>query len=437
MRTTKDFLKQECLNLREVLEETLRFKFGDDSKEFFEECLIRLDFVSDELDKLAVTNHSDLQKIAFLLVELSGLISRIERSSVGEYSWPFVEELKKIAVAICTEATLVDANSPPKIHVLSDGGLDKYAIYTESNRPSSAGKRILTIVFPRSLKHFVLLHSILGHEIGHAMWQCSKHQLALRDAIQQTLLSAGPLANPMSTSQWLYSANAPAEVKDNLAKLAPHGINQGTFFQWASWQAWVEEVLCDFIGLMTFGPSFLAAECNLLYSLDPAGSGIGQKHPPVACRVNYLLTGARLLGFDKDTFSTLGLQDAVRTYWAELRSKGKSDPWFDFFADNQVQRFCDALGALLGTLPPALYSPPVEADLKHLLDQLSETVPPTGFEIEDRQTMRCRPIDFRHNLYAGWIASITTPHLSFERVNRLCEHGIMQQRAIDIELSAS
>jgi hypothetical protein len=175
MRTTKGFLQQECNNLGSVLEETLRFKYGlEGSKEFFDECQVRLKFISVELSRISDADSVQLQQAAFFLVELSGLISRIERSSVGEYSWPFVEELKRIANAICTEATLTDPNALPKIHVLSDGGLDKYAIYTEANRPSSAGKRILTIVFPRSLKHFVLLHSILDfRQILFAGWAAS------------------------------------------------------------------------------------------------------------------------------------------------------------------------------------------------------------------------------------------------------------------------
>lgn len=437
MRTTKDFLKQECWNLGAVLEETLRFKYGQDgSKQFFEECQDRLAYVTCEIDKVAETDIAGLRKAAFLLHQLSELVSRIERSSMGEYSWPFVEELKRIAIAIAAEETLTDKNRAPKIHVLSDGGLDKYAIFTEANRPSSAGKRILTIWFPRSLKHFVLLHSILGHEIGHAMWQCSKHQSTLRTIVETQLFASGTFSSPQETAAWLYSPVAPNEIKQQLARWATHGIVQSNFFtHWASWNAWREEILCDLIGLMTFGPSFVAAECNLLYSLDPAGTTLGNAHPPVGCRANYLLRASNLRGQDTDEFTDEDTKTCVRGFWQSLTARGKSDTWFNIFTDAQLKTVTAALAELLTSLPPALYSAPGEGDLKHLVSQIKDAIPPVGFQMADDGSPSCRAIDFRHILYAGWIASTATTDLSFKDINRLCEHGIMQQRAIDVQLA--
>lgn len=432
MRTTKDFLEQEHRNLVAVLEETLRFKYGiDGSLEFFEECRSRLGFVAAELARTPNTDIDNLQRVGGLILELSGLLSRIERSSVGEYSWPFVEELKRIAVAICTEATLTKPDSPPMIHVLSDGGLDQYQIFTESNRPSSAGRRILTIVVPRTLKHFVLLHSILGHEIGHAMWQCSTHQNALKNIVNRHLFSSGTFANPAATSSWLFSPNAPAAVKSQLAMLNPYGINQTTFFNWAQWPAWIEEIICDLIGLLTFGPSFVAAEANLLYSMNPSGAGLGQRHPPVGCRINYLLTGVSLQSFDGEAFKDANVTGFINSFWSALKAKKQADPWFDVFTDAQLKAATDEMSTLLASLPPARYSSPTETDLRHLLEQLHATVPPTGFQIDGTGAMNCRPIDFRHTLYAGWVVGASSDPLAFERLNRLCQHGIMQQRAID------
>ena len=101
--SAKEFLIQECENLKSVLEETLRYKYGPGgSREFFEECEIRRDFIAQEIKNTNENDFSVLQEQGQLLNELSALISRIERSSIGEYSWPF-----------------------------SDGGLDTYRIYPE------------------------------------------------------------------------------------------------------------------------------------------------------------------------------------------------------------------------------------------------------------------------------------------------------------------
>lgn len=433
MRTVKDFLVSECANLRGVLEETLRFKYGlEGSQDFFEECQARLEFLADEISNTCETDLAGLQKNGVLLNQLSNLISRIERSSIGEYSWPFVEELKRIATATCTEATLTNPKTPPHIYVLSDGGLDKYGIIPEQNRPSGARRRIHTIIFPRTLKHFVLLHAILGHELGHAMWRCSELQNAIRTIVNRELFASGIFANEAATASWLYSPNAPAEVKAQLAPLP--GINSANFFSnVASWNAWIEEIVCDLVGLVTFGPSFVAAECNLLYSMNCNGAGLGRMHPPVGCRVNYLLTAAKIRGMDTADFSSRSLSAAVATFWSSLNAKRQLNAWFEVFSQAQLTQTIGALESLMNGLPPALYPVPTEADIALLVGQLGRAIPPVGFELDANKKVSCRKIDFRHVLYAGWITSVSPPDgVSFAQINRLCEHGIMQQRAIDM-----
>lgn len=439
--SAKAFLAQECVNLQAVLEETLRFKYGlEGSEEFFEECQSRLRFIASEIAGANDSDFDSLQGACSLLAGLSDLVSRIERSSIGEYSWPFVEELKQIAIAMCTEATAANPNTPPQVHVLCAGGLDAYAIQPEVRRPSGSAKRIHTIVLPRTLKHFVLLHSILGHEVGHAMLRCSKHQQALIDIFQRELFANTVFADPLATAKWIYSPTAPNRVKSSLGapQLAARGVNQGKFFPTiASWPAWIEEVMCDFIGLLTFGPSFVAAECNLLYAADPSASGLGPRHPPVGCRANYLLSAAVLSGDAFTAFDSEALELSAEAFWSKLSTRKQPDPWFNVFPDNQIRKTVEALSALLSPLVPALYPKPTEDDLGLLLDQVTMLIPPVGFQVGRLHTMCWHKIDFRHVLYAGWIASATRPDIPFMVLNRLCEHGIMQQRAINIELGAS
>ena len=376
MRTAKDFLVSECANLKNVLEETLRFKYGlEGSQEFFEECQARLTFLSDEISNTNAADLPALQKNSLLLNQLSNLISRIERSSISEYSWPFVDEFKRIATATCTEPTLTNPKTPPHIYVLSDGGLDKYGIIPEQSRPSGARKRIHTIIFPRTLKHFVLLHAILGHELGHAMWRCSEHQSAIKNIVTKDLFPSSVFSNEAATANWLYSPHAPDEVKAQLARLP--GVNPANFFsRVASWNAWVEEIICDFVGLTTFGPSFVAAECNLLYSMNCDGAGVGPMHPPVGCRVNYLLTAANILGYDSTNFAVESLRNAVTAFWATLAAKRQANPWFDVFSATQLQHAAGALSNLMQDLSPAPYPMPNGAELDLLIGQLARAIPP-------------------------------------------------------------
>src|ERR1700730_9081221 len=127
MRSVREFLAQECANLKTVLEETLRLKYGlvgTGSKEFYEECEARLTFLADEVSKVDESDHDSLQNLNCLLNQRTGLVSRIERCSISEYSWPFVDELKRVATSLCTEATVTNPKTPPQFYVFAGGGLD-------------------------------------------------------------------------------------------------------------------------------------------------------------------------------------------------------------------------------------------------------------------------------------------------------------------------
>jgi hypothetical protein len=434
----KDFLLSECKNLNSVLQQTLRYEYGlEGSREFYEECEARLAHIEKELTQIANDDFDGLSDSSIELENLSSLICRIERSSLGEYSWPFVEEFKHIAKAVCTEPSSLKPGVPPKVHVLSEGGLSAYSIYTEPNR-SISQKRILTIIFPRTLKHFVLLHPILGHEIGHAIYSYAQYQHDLNKIFLSNLvLPSTNFHNEQATVNWLYSANAPKGVQLYLIQLsASLSVDAKNFFySFAYYDAWIEEFLCDFIGLLMFGPSFLAAHCNLLYSIDPSGMSVSDYHPLTGCRVNMLLTAAEIMGYDSLVFDP-ALQPAVNTFWAELKSKRLSDKWFDLFTDDQIRATLVGLEGFLAQHENALYPKPTIEQIQPLVKKIIELTPPVGYEFDEQNGPNCTEVDFRHTLYAGWIASSDTKaNIPFDTVNRLCEHGIMQQGAIKLKKS--
>jgi hypothetical protein len=434
--SAKRFLLQECSNVKGLLAQTLRYEYGvDGSRDFFEECSTRLDFIESELEGTDDDDSLGIAARGRQINELASLICRIERSSLGEYSWPFVEQLKKIATAICSEASLLGGNVPPKIYVFADGGLDAYRIYPETKRPSASKRLILTIVFPKSLKDFVLLHPILGHEVGHAVWGCPKHQGFLKTNVFSALKdAAGLFASPRTTASHVFSEAAPVEAKDSLKLLAGYGIDQNNFFSWADWEAWLEEILCDLIGLTTFGPGFVAALCELLYALDPTGVGFGPEHPPVAWRVNLVLRCATLLGYDELPIAEHALRQQLHRFWQQMATANRDDSWFDVFTDDQLRVALSATKQLLSKYEPSPYPIPKFDTLQHLLNQLHAQVPPVGFVLDNSGVPTCSAIDFRHIIYAGWVASQQDSAMQFDLLNRLCQHGIMQQGAIDLTL---
>jgi hypothetical protein len=435
MHNPRDTLLNECDNIQRVLDETLRSNYGlEGSEDFYTECQARLAYIKSELTATADADHATLQKNSALLSALSDLLSRIERSSIEHYSWPFVDELKKLALALCEENTLVGPNTPPYVFVLSEGGPDAYAIRPEQQRPSGASRRIHTITLPRTLKHFVLLHSILGHEIGHAMYRSSKHQNDLANIINTQLLPGSPLANPTDAASWIYAPTAPVPVRQQLAALGTqYGFTQANLWTKYDYGRWLEEILCDFIGIMTFGPSFVAAEAEILFEILPSGADLGPYHPPPACRLTYLMKASLLLGHRPRAFADAGLNTLSGAFWTKLDAKLPTDPWFTLFTDVQIRNTADAITNLLQPVPPALYRLPAEEDLLLLTRQLSKSVPPVGSYLDAQQKVQCRVIDFRVPIEAGWLTATGTS-LPFSDLNHLCETGILQQKAVNMSL---
>ena len=440
--SAKAYLLQECENVSDLLEKTLRHDYGlENSRDFFDECSVRLSFITEEIRAAGENDVSTLHTWGRSLDRLAVLICRIERSSLGEYSWPFLYELKKISSAICRESTLEEQNEEQKVYVLAEGGLASYAIDTEPNRPTASKKRLLTIVFPKSLKNFVLLHPILGHELGHAIWRVSKHEQTLRQQVVAHLLrDGGVLQNERATAARLFAPNSPQKFKDCLADI-PH-ITEANIFDYFKWEAWVEEVLCDLIGLVTFGPSFVAAHCRLLYTIDPSGLFLGDEHPPVAWRVNMILAGAKLLGYDKLPSKSNARFLPTKKFWAHAKSFAKPDAWYNFLSTAQLRDALNGIKTLLDSHPPASYPIPRDEQMDGLIAKLVKLVPPVGHEITNDSSPKSFNVDFRHIIYAGWIAEHYDPQpplkkIPFKRINQLCEHAIMQQQAIEITLSGA
>ncbi len=430
-----DFLKNECENLLSVLDQTLRYDYGlEGSREFYEECGQRLKYIQASLELVDPTNAHIVRELAVNLELLSELVCRIERSSLGEYSWPFVEEFKEISKALCTEKRVLKDRvvvRVPNVHVIAEGGLHTYSIYSDANKQLSK-RRIFIIEFPRTLKHYVLFHTILGHEMGHAIYNITQIQKELDDIFVENFVKVSPVFKDAPTVvQWLYSEDAPQEVQARLNHLKTVDLiePEDFFFAYASYDAWLQEFLCDFIGLLMFGPSFLGAVCHLLYSNDPLGRQVNEEHPLTGIRANILLLAAESLGYTEWKFDK-SIQPAVDAFWKDVYEKQETDPWFKVISKEAVKVTVDKLQAFLASFPKTLYQAPDPENINHLVHQILDRCPPVGYKFTS-EGPQYRHVDFRDIIFAGWIAqSQPGSTIKFSDINRLCEHGIMQQVSI-------
>jgi hypothetical protein len=436
-----EFLLQEFENVEEALRDTLRHDYGPKgSSDFYEECRSRIE----ELRKGAASlDAGDHERIAAYIGELGAVaywISLIERSHLGEFSWPFADSVREVAIKLLTERTLGGERSEPIIYVISDG--EGYQIHTESAASSSAkNRRFVIVAFPRWLKHHVLLHALFGHELGHAAIRSSTVGEEIQKALFVPLISRGSaFESPAEINHWLHLPAAPAEVRSRLAEYqrknkAPYVIDN------VCWANWILEVGCDLLGLLIFGPSLAAASCMFLQYQErhaywpDVDDNQKATHPPYAIRHKLLVRAIHLLGWDRAITNIKdGKVHAAEQEFIGAIVEDPYDKWAQVFTDKQIKRTIDGVQGLLAKWSLGFHAPTPDT-LKVLVSRLTERVPPIFAEISSEGKPRVQRVELSQILYAGWVYwfgrnKLTKEPCSFLETNRFCHLALIQNDAI-------
>src|SRR5947209_1274794 len=120
--TPYEFLTGEYENVRLALAETLRHDYGpEQSSPYFDECSSRLGRVKQAIDACLTTDVKKISSLIDDLADVSYWIALIERSRLGEFSWPFAEDVRVIAEATFGEKHLNGTTLSPIVHVITEG----------------------------------------------------------------------------------------------------------------------------------------------------------------------------------------------------------------------------------------------------------------------------------------------------------------------------
>jgi hypothetical protein len=420
------FLKEECLNIKRLLDDTLRHAYGSaKSEEFYKECRARLNSLSAQVQVVDEANLAEIHTLASQINLLSDTITKIERSHIGELSWPFALVIKEMALAVCRENVKAAHELDPLFFFSANGGMFVYAVFPETKALSR--RRIFNVVFPRSFKYQVLLHTILGHEIGHVAYAYHELKHELEAKVTTVLLHGSPFTSPSDLQAWLVKTykqtlNGPA-LADAFAR-------------------WRQEYFCDLFGLLIMGPSFLPAYRSLFHLLDHRGSRWSATHPPTMSRYSMLQDALTILDWERwEGVSHQNLQQPLNSMYEPMRQHVSAiPPEMRILDPNQVKLATTALQDILRRMGTTLYAHPNPDELNGIVTALLNGTPAICTKIEARRGKSKKrylinePIDFRHILFAGWLAiyhdARDKDDLSLFKINRLCDRSILHQDAI-------
>lgn len=432
------FLVEECKSVRVALNETLRHDYGPErSRLYFEECKVRLQVVE---QALVDSPDMDRETIAAHMRGLSALgsrISLIERSHLGEFSWPFAAIIEQVAERLFVEKSL-DGDMEPIVHVVAEG--TDYQI-VDDEVPPPGNRRIIIVAFPRQLKHHVLLHVIFGHELAHTAINAEGPGALMKTSVLP-LAGYGPLQDGIQASAWLRRDDAPPSVRAMAEK-------PGFTFQEQWLVNWRQEIICDLFGLMLFGPAFAAAHRTIIEALCPRPDAFDLEsttHPPYPIRQKILAAATRDRGWDAPiTTEEDGVAHAAERSLLGYVTEAIDQPWFEIFDAGRIKEILDALAQVLAPYELG-YVPPDRAMFCELLRRLSQERPPIWQVVDEEGVPTNHPVSGAHSLYAGWSywfgrAALAeearqqdprVQELSFLELNQLCDQALLQQRAIDL-----
>lgn len=431
------FLQEECESVRSALKETLRHDYGPKrSLDYYRECEDRLAFIQEAIDR---EPGMGAEKIADNMRDLARIgirVALIERSHLGEFSWPFTDIIREFAEKLFLEEELYGGG--PIVHVVSEG--TGYQVVDDpASRPGT--RRILIVAFPRQLKHHVLIHAIFGHELGHPAARTDDS-----GRIAQTVLEAcevGALQSAKTARDWLTRNDAPAVVKAEQRRQGEYTPSNEELKDWRT------EIFCDLFGLHLFGPAFAVAHRAALEPASgwPSKIDLGSAtHPPYAVRRRVIAAAMRLKRWHIPCTSEADgavyiAENAMLSYAAE----DGGDPWLTVLADGDLDKILLEIDKVFLPHAEIAYSPPDRLLTTQLIDRLILGRPPIADHLEESGKTTYEPVPIQHCLYAGWTAwfgreklrlTKLTKHprlkvLTFLEINRLCEQALLQQRAIN------
>lgn len=252
------------------------------------------------------------------------------------------------------------------------------------------------------------------------------------------LQSSGPLTNESSLNAWIHDNAAPLKVK---AELHQHQTTYGFSYALDEYYylLWLDEFICDLFGLLLFGPGFAAAHQVYLRPTHSNPYGLAFTHPPYATRHKMLVRAMQIMGWDKPIIMQQPHQLAEQDLLDYVLSD-PYDPWAMLFSDQQLTQAIDGINKVFSSHGSFGYVVPNSQTLADLVNQLLQHLPPILAGISSQGVPQLRTINTAHTLYAGWVyqtgsSRLTQEPLTFLKVNMLCDHALLQQRAIDIALT--
>lgn len=246
------------------------------------------------------------------------------------------------------------------------------------------------ISFPSLERKNILLHCLIGHEIGHLI---SKTYIN-KDRIARFEDSIRDIVNNIVKSKYIFAEQIPLFIQNQIKKETDLEIKRASF----AWQVGLAEILSDIVGTLLFGPAMLfsAFEIAIQYNIDQKPHHKNSFYPPWRLRLREILRtidtpDQKFFPLTKSNFESEKMKtiNSVNQRF-ELIKKITHENEKKEFQDDQIlktvykeidKNVSEAKEIFYKHLeykvikPSALYK-----KLPHLIDRINNKIPPNAYE---------------------------------------------------------
>lgn len=167
---------------------------------------------------------------------------------------------------------------------------ETYELLTDTNKKTvsekcetenESNKKLFVIAFPSIERKNILLHCLLGHELGHVLF--STKELLNIDLFSNTAITEIRKKIPEDN----------LKNGEKLSKRKTKKIQKSINYMYLKlWMSGFEEIVSDLIGTLLFGPSFLFAQLESIFQngflLDDPPNYKNYYYPPWRTRLRYI-----------------------------------------------------------------------------------------------------------------------------------------------------
>ena len=345
-----------------------------------------------------------LQMTDFIVKSIGSHINYIDEAQTQKLPWSFIQPVQKLAKALLPDVqimlspqweynyTIITTN----LFDIYTNYLSKFVNYVPGtdleNILAPLGKSFHIIYFPSIERNNILLHCIMGHEIGHLVskkyFTDKRNQILLQSIRDKVAAIVEKKIKEMSQTKGFPSLLIPAITQ----QMTQSEMERTT----KMWEKGLEEILSDIQGCFLFGPAILFSTLEIalqdLDGLDKAPDGNNNFYPPWRMRLRIIFQIIKELGLLplENKFGMEKVVSNVNDRFKLIENMVSKTPDKEEIQKDEIakiaydeiekdipvakQIFKDDLKSLLVT-PSNLYE-----HLPHLIERIDFGIPPNAFE---------------------------------------------------------